>query len=307
VAQPGNLAELAEFLGFAPQHLFGIVARVADCYTTAKIPKNSDPTQFRELDIPNADLKGIQREILKRALSDVRLHSGVYSYVKGVSLVDAARRLCGNKAILRIDIKDFFPSIASHRIYGLYRSLGFGPSAASILTRLTTYDSTLPQGAPTSPTLSNIVMRHADYSLSKLAATLGLEYTRYSDDLFFAHRKNFAPEEVTGKVQSILNFNGFDLNPQKTRYYPRGVPRKTLGLLTHGEAPAIPGPVRRRIRNEFFRGSRQIGWGQDNLHYLQGMLEWYKLVYGKDRRFEDYESVVSTIRRLKVHRTYQSS
>ncbi len=301
-----DLDGISSFLGFAPQHIFYVVATSDDQYRSIKIPKNSDPATFRDIDIPTIELKGIQREILKKILSKWNVHDNVFSYVKNRSVVDAAREICGNKSVLKIDIKDFFPSISSKRVFGLFRSMGFSNRISYILTKLTTYKGKLAQGAPTSPTISNLILRNMDNELSRLAMSWEMKYIRYSDDIFFINDRNFNHPKFVEIVLIILNRNGFEINPIKTRFYPRGVPRKTLGLLTHGDKPAIPGPLRRRMRNDFYKGARQIKWSQDNFMHLKGMAEWHRLVYGNDDKYKEYQTILDTIKRVKFHVTYQS-
>jgi hypothetical protein len=298
--------EISEALGFAPQHIYALVATAESQYFTISIPKNGDTESFRQLDIPTSALKGVQKQILKAVLRDVEVHKSAYAYVRSRDIVSAARRLCGNYSLLKIDIADFFPSITSRRIFGVFKSIGYSDSISYILTTLCTYKGSIPQGAPTSPALSNIIFRKLDARLEKLAQSWDLEYTRYSDDMFFCHDRNFNHPKFLELVVGQIESSGFLINAAKTRFYPRGAPRKTLGLLTHGSSPALPGPVRRKIRVAFHKGSRNIGWGQENIEFLRGTLEWYKCVYGRDSRYFEYKAVVDTIERVKLHISYQS-
>lgn len=285
---PG-LLEISKALGFAPQHIYSVVATRDSQYVAAHIPKRSSPTDFRIINIPSSGLKGIQRQIARVYLAPVRVDEAAFAYVKRRGVVEAAKRLNGGKALLRIDLKDFFPSITEGRVFGMFRSLGLDTASASILTNLCTFEGHLPQGAPTSPAISNIVVRRIDQLLRAEALKWELDYTRYCDDMFFSHEKNFNHPDFLSLSKRIIEDGGFTINEDKTRYYPRGVPRKTLGLLTHGEKLALPGPVRRKMRSEFHRGSRNIGWGQENLSRLRGQLEWYKAVYGKNPTYFEYK------------------
>lgn len=300
-----QLVNLSERLGLAPQHLFSLVATSDDQYFDAEIPKASG-NGMRAIKMPTKGLKGVQRLILRTILSDVPIDDAAYAYVRGRSVLSAAERLCGKKALVRIDLADFFPSITYPRVYGLFRALKFDENEAFMLARLTTHQSKLPQGAPTSPAISNIIVQGLDRAMRNFSKNWEMDYVRYSDDLFFTNSRNFNHESFCKVCSDLIESAGFAVNQQKTRYYPKGVPRKTLGLLTHGNRPAIPGPARRKIRSAFHKGSRNIGWGQENAQTLKGMLEWYKVVYGKDATYYEYDSVLQTIRRLKVHISYQS-
>lgn len=301
-----DLASIAEYLGFAPQHIFYLVKHPDRCYLSIAIPKNSDPKKFRNLDIPISELKGVQRAINKKVLSDYSVDECVHSYVTARSILTAARRFCPGHAVLKIDIEEFFPSITFVRILGLFRSTGFSDAASFILARLTTFRGRLAQGAPTSPSISNLIMRGIDLRLKKLAATWELNYLRYSDDMFFYKEKNFNHPKLTEYISEIIESGGFKINKHKTKYHPKGLPRTTLGLLTHGEKPKIPGSQRRIYRSMFFKASRNIHWAHENRDLLRGIIEWYKCVYGRDDTYIQYRAILDNAARLRIHDSYQS-
>lgn len=301
-----DLNSIAEFLGFAPQHLFHLVQRPEKFYVSISIPKNSNTSSMRCLDIPTLELKGVQKMILKKILGELDVSEHVYSYVKGRSILTAANEFCPGNAILRMDIQRFFPSISFRRVYGLYKSFGFSESAAFILARLSTHRGHLAQGAPTSPKLSNLILKGMDRVMVNLSNKWELKYLRYSDDLFFYKDKNFNHPSLGALVSLILEYSGFEVNDVKTKYHPKGLPRITLGLLTHGEKPRIPGPQRKRYRSDFFKASRNIQWANENRAYLKGILEWHKCVNGKDQMYLQYQSVLQNIDRLQLHEAYQS-
>jgi RNA-directed DNA polymerase len=301
-----DLESISRFLGFAPQHIFYLVENPECFYVKAEIPKNSDKTLMRVLDIPTLELKGVQKAILKNIISSEPISDNVHSYVKGKSILSATKLFCPGRAVLKIDIKDFFPSITFRRIFGLFNSLGFNDTSAFILTRLTTYNNHLAQGAPTSPTLSNLIFRKLDARLEKLVESWEMKYVRYSDDLFFHHEKNFNHERLSELVNAIIDHNGFEANVSKQNYHPKGKPRITLGLLTHGEKPRIPGPERKRYRALFFQASRDVHWAHENQERLKGLLEWYKCVHGKDDNYSQYNAILNNIAKLRFHDTYRS-
>lgn len=301
-----DLASLASFLGFAPQHIFYLVENPGRFYVRIQIPKNSNPGNFRDIDIPNSELKGVQRAIHKKVLSGLPVSPSVHSYVNGKSILTAAQDFCPGRAVLKLDIKDFFPSISFKRVFGLFRSLGFNESSAYIFSKLTTLDNRLAQGAPTSPVLSNLIVRGLDQRLEALVGKWEMRYIRYSDDLFFHKERNFNHPRLATVATSIVEGSGFSVNQGKTKYHPKGLPRVTLGLLTHGERPRIPGPQRRKYRSLFFKASRDIHWAHQNREHLRGIIEWYKCVHGKDELYAQYRSVMDNVSRLRLHDTYQS-
>lgn len=301
-----DLVSLAKFLGFAPQHIFYLVENPNRFYVRIEIPKNSNPEAVRELDIPTTELKGVQRAIHKKILSGLSVSPNVHSYVHGRSILTAARILCPGRAVLKVDIRDFFPSISFKRIFGLFRSLGFNETSAFIFSRLTTLDNRLAQGAPTSPMLSNLIVRGLDQRLEALVTKWEMGYFRYSDDIFFHKEKNFNHPRLSHLASEIVGNSGFSLNQVKTKYHPKGLPRVTLGLLTHGNKPRIPGPQRHKYRSLFFKASRDIHWAHRNRDHLRGIIEWYKCVHGKDEQYIQYRAILDNVGHLKLHDAYQS-
>lgn len=301
-----DLVSTAKFLGFAPQHLFYLVEEPDKYYQSIQIPKHSNPLKFRDIDIPFSELKGVQRAINKKVLSEIPVGDCAHSYVTGRSIVTAARKFCPGKAILKMDVQDFFPSITFPRVLGLFKSLGFNDSSSFILSRLTTMNNRLAQGAPTSPSISNLIFRTVDQRLGRLADTWKLEFLRYSDDLFFFKDKNFNHPRLTELASEIVKNSAFAVNVTKTKYHPKGLPRITLGLLTHGEEPKIPGPQRHRYRTLFFKASRNIHWAHEQREHLRGILEWYKCIYGRDDNYLQYRAILDNVARLRLHDSYQS-
>ncbi|SFL39509.1 RNA-directed DNA polymerase [Loktanella salsilacus] len=301
-----NLRDISSFLGFAPQHIFYLVENPDKFYTTIRIPKNSKPHSFRTLDIPYTELKGVQRAMNRKILQKQPLSECAYSYVSGKSIFSAAREFCGGKAILKMDIQDFFPSITGPRVVGLYKSLGFTDSVAYILSQLSLRNNSIAQGAPTSPAISNLIMRRFDRHMENLATSWEMDYLRYSDDIFFYKDRNFNHPKLEELATQIIEHSGFTVNVAKTRYHPRGVPRITLGLLTHGDRPRIPGPARKQYRAAFYRASRDFEWAYANKSRLKGILEWYKSIHGKDDVFNQYSAIYRNINTLKIHTSYRS-
>ena len=140
-------------------------------YTNFFIPKKRG--RNRLIRSPHEELKSVQRLILKRLLERLPCHPSVMGFRKGYSIVTNARSHLGSKVILGVDIRDFFPSTRRKRIYTFFRGLGWNREAALALTRLCTFKDGLPQGAPTSPVLSNLVNYPMDCRLKKLALAFG--------------------------------------------------------------------------------------------------------------------------------------
>jgi retron-type reverse transcriptase len=157
------------------------LAAVQPIYREFTIPKRSGGT--RAVSAPDDQLKSLQRQILRRLLSRLRTHRAATGFQKGESIVTHARRHVGQAVVVRLDLKNFFPSTSADRVWAYFRRIGWNRPATRILTRLCTHQGGLPQGAPTSPRLSNLVNFRFDARLAALARKLGLRYSRYADDI----------------------------------------------------------------------------------------------------------------------------
>jgi len=300
-----DLEDLSSYLGVSPQHLFALVNKSDDLYTAIELPKRNGGT--RQIYIPRIDLKGVQKLILRTVLEPHKISESAYAYSKGKSVVMAGSKLCGKKAILRIDIRNFFPSITSARVYGLYISLGYLPKTSWLLTKLTTYKGRLCQGSPTSPYISNLICRNLDNQLNILAGKWGCSYIRYSDDIFIFKSSNFNGPDLTDYCIDVLSHNGFDINPNKTRYRGCASKKVLLGLNVSGPHPTLTKTSRRKFRAAFHRAASNFQWANENQEILSGMLHWYKNVYGKTQDYIRYKSIIDSAKKVKKHNVYYSA
>ncbi len=168
-------SELRAWLGDSP-----LWARGYD-YSRFTIPKRRGGV--RTIEAPNDKLKALQRSVLRRLLNPLPMRQAATSFVPGRSIVDNARPHLGRAVVVNLDLADFFPAITVERVTEVWAGLGWGAEAASVLTRICTHEGHLPQGAPTSPALSNLVCRRLDARLEALIQRSGGRYTRYADDI----------------------------------------------------------------------------------------------------------------------------
>lgn len=304
-AKPDDLASLAALLGFAPQNIFYLVEIADQMYFPIRIPK-ANGKSTRQLYIPRSELKGVQRAILKKILRPIEVSDVAAAYVPGRSIVQSAKKMCGSKALLKMDLKDFFPSISSRRVFGLFRSLGYNESVSYILTRLVTYEGAITQGSPCSPYISNLICRSLDRHLEALALSWSLRYQRYSDDLFFWGNENFNSKRFVKIVGNVIVDNGFLPNKRKTKYFRLNSPRRVLGLSVRGPNPRLPRDCIRRLRAAFHKASVNLNWGREHFPILKGHLEWYRCVNGADEKYNEYRRILDAIEKMKFHEPYKT-
>lgn len=239
-----GIDELARRLDMGPRELQSF----RPAYREARIPKRSGGT--RRLLIPDDRTKTLQRRLLRRLLVRLRAHPAATGFEEGKSIVSNAFPHVGQAVVVKLDVVDFFPCTAAHRLDGYFRRIGWDAEAAALLVRLTTHENGLPQGAPTSPRLSNLVNFHMDSQLAALAARRRGAYTRYADDLTFSFPKDY-PRRVRGVVQKarkILAANGYLMHGRRKLSIRRAHQRQGVTGLVVNAKVALPRERRRWLR-----------------------------------------------------------
>jgi RNA-directed DNA polymerase len=220
----------------------------------------------RELAAPHRDLAKAQRWIFQNILQVLRIHDAAHGFVRGRSIKTNAAPHVGRHTLVNADLKDFFPTITFPRVYGAFMQVGYSPAAATVLALLSTEaprrkveyagrtfhvatgPRALPQGACTSPALSNLIARRLDSRLAGIAAKLGWRYTRYADDLSFSADADAEPEKKTGyllaRVRHIAQDEGFAVNEKKTRVLKQSTAMSVTGIVVNRRA----GVRRREVR-----------------------------------------------------------
>jgi hypothetical protein len=265
-----TVAKLRELLGIKSPRQLGYFLLASDQengpYTKFTIPKRDGSE--REICAPKKQLRWVQRQILEKILAKVRVHEAAHGFITGRSTVTNAVNHKGAALLLKFDLTDFFPTIHYYRIVGLFASLGYyvgdgrfsssdeSKQVAPTLSRLCCYTpepsqwggARMPQGAPTSPAISNIVCRRLDARLAGLAKRNEGVYTRYADDLTFSFKK---AEVDLGRfrwwVDQVCHQEGFFVNQSKFRVIRASQRQVVTGIVVNDELH-IPRAARRRFR-----------------------------------------------------------
>ena len=236
-----DIDHLCHLVGYENDYLLGAAYRPEKYYRTFEIEKRSGGV--RQISEPLPGLKEIQNWLYVEVLSRVPVSECAKAFVAGRSIKDNALLHRKQEQVLSLDLKDFFPSIARFRVFGLFRSFGYSKVVTNILSRLCTLNNALPQGAPTSPAISNLIAARLDRRLLGLARKLNLRYSRYADDLTFSGE--FDSGWLVMSVRAIALDEGFQLNEGKTRLMRRHQRQEVTGVVVNERLNA-----RRELRRE---------------------------------------------------------
>ena len=237
-----TVTNLAVFFNLSTKGLH-FLSNSDKCYSTFCIPKPNGSQ--REINAPIPKLMWIQRWILENILQKISVSDANTAYTPGSSIIKNAIPHVGAKVVIKMDIESFFPSISFERVMSVYLEIGYVYSVALLLTKLSCHKGKLPQGAPTSPMLANIICRRLDLRLGNLAKKLGFQYTRYADDLTFSG--NGMTDGLEKSVKKIVQSEGFSLSLKKTKVMRRNTSQRVTGLVIN-DKPNIPREYYRRIR-----------------------------------------------------------
>jgi RNA-directed DNA polymerase len=252
----------------------------------------------RTISEPLPTLKEIQYWILVELLSNCKVSSYTKSYVKDISIKDNARFHINKPIILSLDIKDFFSSLRYLSVYNLFMKMGYSSQVSTLLGNLCCLDGGLPQGAPTSPYLSNLLMRKVDYRIAGFIKKRGIFYTRYADDMTFSG--DFSPGMVIRFVQKVLKDEGLFLNQKKIRVRKAHQQQEVTGVVVNEKIQA-PRSVRRKLRQEIYY-IEKYGLGSHlnktgNLHanyiyHLLGIANFILFLNPKDKAVLSYKDLL---------------
>jgi RNA-directed DNA polymerase len=237
---------LAALLGRTPAYLASAVNSTKNHYRVFEIPKRRGG--MRRIDAPYPALLECQRWINSNILAKVPISSAAHGFTTGRSILTNASIHCSKKHLLKMDLKDFFPSIGIQRVIKVFQVLGYPNNVAVYLARLCCLSDSLPQGAATSPALSNIIAGRLDARLSGLAQKANLQYSRYADDMIFSgHHISTWFIAAVGKIAEI---EGFTVNSEKTQLIRSDRRRIVTGLSVAGAEPRVPISYKRRLRQQ---------------------------------------------------------
>lgn len=288
-----SIRHLAQIVDVDLRVLRTMINHPSSFYYEYSIPKRSGGC--RQIASPYPALLRVQRWINDNILSKIPVHESAKGFVKGLSIVDNASPHLGHATVLKTDIKDFFPSIGINRVRLIFKRLGYRKKIAFALASLCCLDGSLPQGAATSPTISNIILKRLDARMEGLASRFGLVYTRYADDLTFSGGD--IPARIIKYITDIISDEGFYVNIGKTKILRSGSQQIITGVSVSSGVIKLPREAKREIRknvhhvlkNGLIAHLNHIGnFDPIYVERLLGKLYFWKSIEPENKFVEEY-------------------
>lgn len=275
------------------------------------VPKRNGKGE-RLISAPKPDLKRAQSWIARNITEHLPVHGAAHGFLAGRSTVSNAAVHAGARAIVKFDVRDFYPTVSYRRVKGLFRKAGYGEQVATVLALLCTecpreqidingrphYVATgqrsLPQGAPTSPSITNALCVRLDARMTGLARKLGFRYTRYADDLTFSFHDNGNSSSRPGDragipiarlrraVTDLVAAEGFVIHPDKTRVMRSGGRQRVTGLIVNSAPEGAPiARVPRKVIRELRAAIKNREDGKpgkgESIEQLRGMAAYVQM------------------------------
>ena len=215
-----------------------------------ELPKKSGGT--RQISAPSPLLKKVQRGLLELLYSE-DISKAATGFVPGLNIADNAKLHVGNAVVVNADIKSFFPNTTYKQIFNLSFKLAEGqltPVARRLFCEICCNEGHLATGAPTSPVVSNLILRNFDASLLKISSKVGVNYSRYADDITFSG--DDAAVWMLKPLATILSQNGYELDDKKTNIFRKGRRQSVTGLVVNQDVN-IARPLKRKLRAAIHR------------------------------------------------------
>lgn len=238
--------DVATLLGTTDKELIYLLYRDGKKYIEFDVPKKSGGA--RHLAAPTSSIKIIQKRLNQVLQAVYRPKAPVFGFARNRSIIGNADRHINKRLLLNIDLKDFFPTIHFGRVRGVFVSYGLPIGVSQVLAQICCHEQKLPQGAPTSPVISNMVCAGLDSALRGLAAQFACTYTRYADDITFSTTRHRFPAALVvvsndnrGKrrialgddLLSVFASHSFEVNFEKIRVRTLAERREVTGLIVH--------------------------------------------------------------------------
>ena len=296
---------LCALLGYLPIYVYAAANSPERFYRQFSIPKKNGGIRIISEPLPN--LKEIQKWILENILYNLKVSAYAKAYIPGKSIKDNVRFHRRQKKVLSLDIKSFYDCLTNWMVFQLFMENGYNESVAMMLTGLCCLNGSLPQGAPTSAALSNLLMKKFDEIVGKYCKEKEIRYTRYADDMTFSG--DFDEVQVIRFIRKNLKSMGLKLNKNKTRVRKQGQQQEVTGIIVNYKTQ-VPKTVRKEIRKNMYYIQKYgleshlnyIGTERKNyIGHLMGQISYALFINPKDREMKRYKHILEEYKQFDIH------
>jgi RNA-directed DNA polymerase len=299
-----NTSNLSVLVGYRKEYIKRAVVYTPYFYRDFQIKKRNG--KMRSISEPLPSLKEIQEWILTNILEQVKVSPFAKAYRKKVSLIENVKFHKQQPKVVTLDLKDFFPSITREHVEKIFLSLGYSKLISNLLSKLCTKDGHLPQGAPTSPYLSNIYFKKADDIIISHCLANDIKYTRYADDLSFSGE--FDETEVITLVDKTVTSFGLSLHPDKIKVMKRHERQTVTGIVVN-EKPQVVFHKRNKLRQDMYY-IMKFGLQNHMIHkkiknksyleHLLGKINFVLQLNPQDKEFQDYKAHLIGLKKQRI-------
>ena len=294
-----SITDISLAIGITPRLFTSFIYAPSNHYRKFVIGKRGGGDRI--IHSPRTFLKVVQYWILDYLLYSLTCHENCHSYQKGKSILSNSLPHVNRNYVANIDIENFFPSITQKMVFELLRKNDFGEQLSKAIARVVTLENSLPQGAPTSPIISNAILHDFDEKMSQKSHSNDLFYTRYADDISISGKNKEDIIDLIYYASKQIESLGLKINKKKSRIASKGGQQKVTGLIVN-EVAQPPRQFRRKIRAIFHHAESNPKLFIEKANSLRGYVSYLQSFPNLKNRKEitKYKEVCRTIERLIV-------
>lgn len=265
---------LSAILGYPLTHIESVAKKAGSHYKPCEIEVNN---KKRRIDRPTDELKLIQKAILRKILYSIPLPPTMLGGVINCSTKQNGSYHIGQPQVVTLDLRDCFPTTNDRKVFAVYKKYKCSDEIASLLTKLTTFQHRLPQGAPTSSMLANLVLLPLHNDIQDLTREMGLIFTIYIDDITIS---GFNAKDAISPVIDLIHKYGYGVRRPKIRCMPANTQQIVTGLIVNNKV-AVPKYKRQEIIRMILALSNKVEVDKQEMHSLLGMISYVKNISPK--------------------------
>jgi RNA-directed DNA polymerase len=296
-----NPTHLSTLVGYEKKYIKRASLYARNFYRDFEITKKNGSKRLISEPLPS--LKEIQIWILKNILYKIPVSPFAKAYKPNVKLIENLKFHKKQPKVFTLDLENFFPSIKIKAVEKIFRQLGYSNMISKLLSKLCTRDGSLPQGAPTSPCLSNLIFKNADLEIFNFCKQRKIRYTRYADDLSFSG--HFDEKELLDKVTKTIEKLDLRINKEKTKLMTPNTRQTVTGIVVN-EKPQLVFHKRNELRQALYyikkfgidehRQYKEI-YQMNYLEHLLGKINFVLQINPRDAEFAAYKAFLIDLKK----------